>query len=274
MGSAKQSTTILEEENHEPISTSKFQDLILSMYMASYIKVKFVGSFMSILSTSTIVLIWTFMPQISKNYIQIKFGNQYYIHFLRKEIFLLGCYNLSCISLFCGGLFQKRKIFFPWFVIQMFIFGNLICWIQLFVPGLEARKRDEPRILPPLIPEEKVVGMAPPPNFEKPVIFPPIPDVTMEGNIFDEDIVKENEFNMNLTTPIPDDFKDHSNYQNVTMDDDIIPEKDFNMDLTLLWILLGINGGLYGILLIIYGFKLKNSKKKKNSQNNHSMVFA
>ena len=243
--------------------------------MASYIKVKFVGSFMSILSTSTIVLIWNFMPQISKNYIQIKFGNQYYIHFLRKEIFLWGCYNLSCFSLFCGGLLKKRKLFLPWFVIQMFIFGNLICWIQLFVPGLEARKRDEPRILPPLIPEEEVVGMAPAPNFEKPVIFPPIPDVTMEGNIFDEDIVKENEFNMNLTTPIPDDFKDHSNYQNVTMDDDIIPgEEDFNMDLTLLWILLGINGGLYGILLIIYGFKLKNSKKKKASQINHSIVLA
>ena len=141
MGSDKQqSETIVKEENHEPITT-KFQELILSLYLASYIKVKFVGSFMSMLSTSTIVLIWTFMPQISKNYIQIKFGNQYYIHFLRKEIFLLGCYNLSCISLFCGGLFKNRKIFFPWFVIQMFIFGNLICWIQLFVPGLEARIR-------------------------------------------------------------------------------------------------------------------------------------
>ena len=182
MGSAKQSITILEEENHEPISTSKFQDFILSIYMTSYIKVKFVSSFMSILSTSTIVLISTFMPQISKNYIQIKFGNQYYIHFLRKEIFLLGCYNLSCFSLFCGGLLKKRQIFLPWFVIQMFIFGNLICWIQLFVPGLEARKRDEPRNLPPLIPEEEVVVMAPPPNFEKPVIFPPIPDVTMKEN--------------------------------------------------------------------------------------------
>ena len=154
----------------------------------------------------------------------------------------------------------------------MFIFGNLICWIQLFVPGLKARKRDEPRNLPPLIPEEEVVGMAPPPNFENPVIFPPIPDVTMEGNIFDEDIVKENEFNMNLTTPIPDDFKDHSNYQNVTMD--ITHEEDFNMDLTILWILLAINGGLYGILLIIYGFKLKNSKQKKASENNPSMVLA
>ena len=274
MGSAKQSITILEEENHEPISTSKFQDFILSIYMASYIKVKFVGSFMSILSTSTIVLISTFMPQISKNYIQIKFGNQYYIHFLRKEIFLLGCYNLSCFLLFCGGLLKKRQIFLPWFVIQMFIFGNLICWIQLFVPGLKARKRDEPRNLPPLIHEEEVVGMAPPPNFENPVIFPAIPEGTMKENKFDEDIVTENEFNMNLTTPIPDDFKDHSNIHNVTMDMDIIPEEDFNMDLTLLWILLAINGGLYGILLIIYGFKLKNSKKKKASENNPSMVLA
>ena len=268
MGSAKQSITILEEENHEPISTSKFQDFILSIYMASYIKVKFVASFMSILSTSTIALISTFMPQISKNYIQIKFGNQYYVHFLRKEIFLLGCYNLSCFSLFCGGLLKKRKIFLPWFVIQMFIFGNLICWIQLFVPGLEARKRDEPRILP----QPPLVAM-PPPSFEI-GIFPAIPEGTMKENKFDEDIVTENEFNMNLTTPLPDDFKNHSNIHNVTMDMDIIPEEDFNMDLTLLWILLAINGGLYGILLIIYGFKLKNSKKKKASENNPSMVLA
>jgi len=108
------------------------------------------------------------------------------------------------------------------------------------------------------------------PNFEKPVIFPPIPEGTMKENKFDEDIVTENEFNMNLTTPLPDDFKNHSNIHNVTMDMDIIPEEDFNMDLTLLWILLAINGGLYGILLIIYGFKLKNSKKKKALQD-HSI---
>ena len=150
----------------------------------------------------------------------------------------------------------------------MFIFGNLICWIQLFVPGLEARKRDEPRILPP----PPVVAM-PPPSFNI-EIFPAIPEGTMKENKFDEDIVTENEFNMNLTTPLPDDFKNHSNIHNVTMDMDIIPEEDFNMDLTLLWILLAINGGLYGILLIIYGFKLKNSKKKKASENNPSMVLA
>ena len=151
----------------------------------------------------------------------------------------------------------------------MFIFDNLICWIQLFVPGLEARKRDEPRILP----QPPVVAMPPPSNIEI-GIFPAIPEGTMKENKFDEDIVTENEFNMNLTTPLPDDFKNHSNIHNVTMDMDIIPEEDFNMDLTLLWILLAINGGLYGILLIIYGFKLKNSKKKKASENNHSLVLA
>ena len=145
--------------------------------MASYSKVKFVGSFMSILSTSTIVLIWTFMPQISKNYIQIKFGNQYYIHFLRKEIFLLGCYNLSCISLFCGGLFKKRKIFIPWFVIQMFLFGNLICWIQLFVPGFQARIR--------VFSEDGIcedISKPPPMQMGPPVVGnPPAPPTVSEG---------------------------------------------------------------------------------------------
>ena len=65
-----------------------------------------------------------------------------------------------------------------------------------------------------------------------------------------------------------------TNFPNVTDD---IPEEDndteneLNMDLTPLWIALGINGSLYGILLFIYGVKLKSAKKMASSQV-HSMI--
>ena len=67
-----------------------------------------------------------------------------------------------------------------------------------------------------------------------------------------------------------------TNFPNVTDD---IPEEDndteneLNMDLTPLWIALGINGGLYGIVLFIYGVKVLKSAKKKASMD-HSIVLA
>ena len=77
------------------------------------------------------------------------------------------------------------------------------------------------------------------------------------------------------TIPIDTENQNRVNFPNVTDD---IPEEDndkeneFNMDLTPLWIALGINGGLYGILLFIYGVKVLKSAKKKSSSHDHFMI--